>query len=107
MHLFDRLCEAKLQNWLQPPEAQRKAYLPSSQTTQTKAFESHLLNDSKRLIRLAFEQPDEALRITLLKQARLVEIQLLASLEKQGLPLIARMMQDELSQFISQRRQTA
>ncbi len=104
MGIFSVIAEAKILDWLrrkktgeiQDPE-------PSATATASKSYQSYLLEDIKRLIEQAAGEPAEKRRETEQK-AQELEIQLLASLENEGLNLMAKMTADQLNEHRRQHR---
>jgi len=96
--IFSTLAEAKILDWIRRKKA---GEIIEPETTEeplkTKSVEGYLLEDIKALIEKAENEPPEKRKITEQK-ARNLEIQLLASLEKEGFNLVARMNEEQISE---------
>ncbi len=99
MSIFDFLVEAKMKAWNK--EVQQPDYVappPVEKTAPGKSFEGHLLDDIKQLINQAAQQAESSRCNDLLSKAKDLEIQLISSLEGQGLFLMAQTMQTTIYQ---------
>jgi len=94
--IFSILAEAKILDWIR---MKKSGEIIEPETTEeplkTKSIEGYLLEDIKALIEQAENQPPEKRKITEQK-VRDLEIQLFASLEKEGFNLVARMNEEQI-----------
>jgi hypothetical protein len=101
--IFQILSEAKIREWQERPEKDKSAaasnYQPSS------SYEKQLMDEIVGLIESAKDAPREA-AAKKLASARDLEIQLMVSLENQGLTLTARSIADEIRDHRSRSEET-
>lgn len=101
MSIFDRLAETRYQRWLE--DKAKPGYVAPPQVMNTasrKSFEAHLLEEIRDLVMKASQCPQGEQRERYLKQARRLEIQMLVSLERQGLYRVAAVMRGAVSRYL-------
>lgn len=92
MNIFDILAEAKIREFESNRDSRQAK---AGEYAQTDSFEKQLLHEIHDLIQSGEEGSVE--------KARELEIQLMASLEKQGLNLTAKRIADEISEMVKNR----
>lgn len=96
MGIFDRLAEARIQDW-----TRRGRPHPKEVTEDLKGgtLESQLLGEIIALRQGAKAEPDDKARAHLLAEARRREIQLFVLLERSGRPLAAKTLAERLQRI--------
>lgn len=101
MSLFDTLAETRYQRWLEEKaKPGYKAPPPVLKTASRKSFEAHLLSEIRALVKKARQTAHREKREDYLRQARRLEIQMLVSLERQGLYRVAAVMRGAVSRYL-------
>lgn len=101
MSAWDDLAEARIQEWLRRPAAERaKAFAPAGAAPPP--LEIQLLQDALRILEEARDEADPAKKRELLRAAHEHETRLMVILENAGRPLVA---QQFASVLLEARRQ--
>ncbi len=102
--IFQMLTEAKIREWQDRPEKERLA-AASAEFEPSSSYEKQLIDEIVGLIESAKSASQENAARNL-ASARSLEIQLLMSLEKQGLNLTARRIADEIGALRKRTQET-
>jgi len=102
--IFQILTEAKIREWQNRPEKE-KSTAASTEFQPSASYEKQLLDEIIGLIESTKNESQESAARSL-SSARSLEIQLMVSLEKQGLTLTARRIADEVRDHINRSKVT-
>ncbi|MBX2883047.1 MAG: hypothetical protein KTR32_24050 [Granulosicoccus sp.] len=97
MSVFDTLAESRYQQWLKAHDRDQQS-LPEHppQTASRKSFEGLLFQDILSTLEQAASTSCKRERLRLIQHAHNLETQLLVSLEKQRLPMVAQTLQQSI-----------
>tara|TARA_R110002096_G_scaffold39227_7_gene107506 strand:- start:300 stop:623 length:324 start_codon:yes stop_codon:yes gene_type:complete len=103
MSIFDLLAEAKIKEWENRDrsttnQSEEKRKSKSGEYQKTESFEKQLLQDIHGLIEDS-NSDDQETNSRCVERAKSLEVQLMASLEKQGLYLTAKRISEELAEL--------
>jgi len=98
MSIFDTIAENRYREWLENKDDEdHRAAIKNTPTPNRQSFESSLFLEINRVFEKAAKQTNPVIRKKLIDRASAMETQLLISLEKKSMPLLAVALQDSIA----------
>lgn len=98
MSIFDTIAENRYREWLKNKDDQdHRSAIKDTPTPNRQSFESSLFLEINRIFDKAAKQTNPVIRKKLIDRANAMEMQLLISLEKKSMPLLAVALRDSIA----------
>ena len=97
MSIFDTIAENRYQEWLNSKDTRAQNSPNKNDSVKRQTFESVLLAEIHGLLAKIAEETDQTKKKRLLAQSMAIEFQLIVSLERKSMPLLANILRTSIS----------